>query len=225
MATGSAIAERLAALRQRIAAVGGGDVEIMAVSKTVAPERIAAALAAGVTRLGESYAAEVVDKYADRSSPVAGVRPDFIGRLQTNKVRTLRGLVGRVCSVDRPSLVTELARRMPGVAVLVQVNATGETTKGGCPPEVTETLVAQCRHAGLHVDGLMTIGPTSGDAASTRAAFRVVRRQVDSLGLEVCSMGMSHDLEIAVEEGATQVRIGTAIFGPRASMRQHAGLT
>jgi uncharacterized pyridoxal phosphate-containing UPF0001 family protein len=118
-------------------------------------------------------------------------------------------------SVDRPALVDELARRVPGARLLVQVAATDEPSKGGCPPDDVGGLVQRARAAGLTVEGLMTIGPLEGGAAAARPAFRLVRRLVDELGLAQCSMGMSGDLEVAVEEGATEVRLGTALFGSR----------
>jgi uncharacterized pyridoxal phosphate-containing UPF0001 family protein len=118
-------------------------------------------------------------------------------------------------TVDRPALVDEIARRAPGATVLIQVNATGEKNKGGCRPEDTQVLLEQTRAAGLAVDGLMTVGPTEGGAEAARPTFRVVRSLVDELGLATCSMGMTDDLEVAVEEGTTRVRLGTALFGPR----------
>jgi uncharacterized pyridoxal phosphate-containing UPF0001 family protein len=107
--------------------------------------------------------------------------------------------------------------------VLVQVNATGEPDKGGCPPDEVAVLVDRALTAGLVVDGLMTIGPTGQAPESARAAFRTTRRLVDELGLATCSMGMSDDLEVAVQEGATRVRLGTALFGPRESTRPVRG--
>jgi uncharacterized pyridoxal phosphate-containing UPF0001 family protein len=139
----------------------------------------------------------------------------FIGRLQSNKVRQLAGVVDVWETIDRPALVTELARRAPGATILVQVNTTGEPGKGGCPPDDVAALVEAARAAGLVVDGLMTVGPTVGGAEAARPGFRTTRRLLDRLGLATCSMGMSDDLEAAIEEGATRVRLGTALFGPR----------
>ncbi len=139
----------------------------------------------------------------------------FIGQLQTNKVRQLVGLVDVVESVDRPSLVDELAKRMPGLRVLVQVDTSGDPGKGGCPVADVDALVERAGAKGLDVAGLMTVGPTEGGPEAARPGFRTVRAMVDRLGLAVCSMGMSDDLEVAVAEGATEVRIGSALFGPR----------
>jgi uncharacterized pyridoxal phosphate-containing UPF0001 family protein len=139
----------------------------------------------------------------------------FIGRLQSNKVRQLAGLVDVWETIDRPSLVDELARRAPDARLLVQVNTTDEPDKGGCAPADVAALVARAVTAGLRVDGLMTVGPTGRPASDAAAGFALVRRMADDLGLATCSMGMSDDLEVAVAAGATQVRIGTGLFGVR----------
>lgn len=208
------IAERLDAVRQRIVRAGAdpGAVQIVGVTKGHPIGVVHAGIAAGLTAIGESYAQEINAKFA---APLAIAELHLIGHLQTNKVRLVAGLVDLVSSVDRRSVVAELAKRMPGVRVLVQVNTTGEPAKSGCSPAEAEGLVAAAGAAGLRVEGLMTIGPTDGDAARTRQAFVELRRLVDRLGLTTCSMGMSDDLEIAVAEGSTQVRVGTALFGVR----------
>ena len=217
------IAANLAVIQQRIAAAGGADVEILAVSKTFSLAAIEAAAAAGLHRFGESYAQEVVDKFPE--GPPAPMTVSFIGHLQTNKVRLLRGRVDRVCSVDRPKLVAELAKRLPGVAVLIEVNTTAEDAKSGCRADQVGALIDECAAAGLTVEGLMTMGPTHGTAADTSRAFAALRALVDRHRLAVCSMGMSGDLELAVAEGSTEVRIGTALFGHRTPPPPHAGLT
>jgi hypothetical protein len=118
-------------------------------------------------------------------------------------------------TLDRASVITEVARRAPGARVFVQVNAAREPGKGGCAPEDADALVAAARGAGLLVEGLIAVGPTDMDPQRTRAAFAWTRAAADHLGLRHCSMGMTADLEIAVEEGATLVRVGTALFGER----------
>jgi uncharacterized pyridoxal phosphate-containing UPF0001 family protein len=163
--------------------------------------------------IGENYAQELLTKRA--AALAAGVAVHFIGRLQSNKVRLLADTVAVWESVDRPSLVDQIARRAPGATVLLQVNATGEVDKGGCPPDDVPELLVRAREGGLVVDGLMTVGPTEGGTEAARPGFRLVRRLVDELGLRTCSMGMTDDLEVAVEEGSTRVRLGTALFGPR----------
>lgn len=207
-------------------AAGGQHVDILAVTKSFPVQVVAAARQAGLRRVGESYAQELVDKFPAAGQPghLDDVEVNFIGHLQTNKVRSLVGRVQRVCSVDRPSLIAELAKRMPGTSVLIQVNSTGEPTKSGCPPDATPDLVRRCADAGLQVDGLMTVGPTNGTRAQIDVAFSTVRALVDRLDLTVCSMGMSDDMEIAVAHGSTEVRIGTALFGSRTSIAPNAGL-
>ena len=199
----------LAALRARV----GPDVAILAVTKGFGPAAVAAAAAAGCPAVGENYAQELVGK-AD-AVRAAAVEVHFIGQLQTNKVRQLAGLVDVWETLDRARLVTELARRAPGARVLVQVATTGEVGKGGCAVADVPALVATALAAGLVVEGLMTVGPTSGGPEGARPGFRTVRLLADELGLTTCSMGMSGDLDVAVEEGATEVRVGTALFGPR----------
>jgi len=117
-------------------------------------------------------------------------------------------------TIDRGDLAREVARRHNGAHVLVQVNTTGEEQKGGCDPGLAPGLVAECAELGLSVAGLMTVGP-AGPAEMARPGFRLLRRIADDLGLEDCSMGMSADFEVAAEEGATIVRIGSRLFGPR----------
>jgi uncharacterized pyridoxal phosphate-containing UPF0001 family protein len=147
--------------------------------------------------------------------PDPPVRWHFIGRLQRNKVRAVAPIVALWQSVDRLSLGEEITRRAPGASVLVQVNATGEDGKGGCPPALVPGVVDGCRDLGLDVRGLMAVGPTTGGAAAARPAFEAVRDLAARLGLVEVSMGMTDDLEVAVACGSTMVRVGSALFGPR----------
>jgi PLP dependent protein len=208
--TAGEVAERVAAVRGRIAAAGG-EATLVAVTKGVGADVVAAAVAAGVRDVGESYAQELLAK-----APAVPATPrwHFVGRLQVNKVRLLAGTVDLWQSVDRPRLADELARRAPRARVLVQVDVTGEPTKGGCPPREVPALVDRLVGAGLDVAGLMAIGP-EGPPEEARAGFRAVTALADRLGLPERSMGMSGDLEVAVQEGATMVRVGTALFGSR----------
>jgi PLP dependent protein len=194
-------------------------VEVVAVTKGFGPEAIEAALAVGCGAIGENYAQELVSKRPTIDAARDDLDVHFIGRLQSNKVRSLAGLVDRYDSVDRVSLVTEIARRDPGARMLVQVDTTGATGKGGCSPDEVPALVHAAIEAGLVVEGAMTVGPTEGGADAALPGFRTVRALVDELGLEVCSMGMSGDLEAAVAAGTTEVRLGTALFGERPSRR------
>ncbi|MGD9702065.1 MAG: YggS family pyridoxal phosphate-dependent enzyme [Acidimicrobiia bacterium] len=212
------VADHVAAVRARIAAAGGRDVELVAVTKTFPVEAIRAAVAAGCRAIGENYAQELVAKIAEleRGGIDEGERPEvhFIGHLQTNKVRMLAPVVTVWESVDRPSVVDEIEKRAPGARIYVQVNVTGEPQKSGCRPDEAAALVRRATDAGLQVEGLMTIGVLD-DPVAARAGFRLLRGLSTSLGLRGCSMGMTDDLEIAVEEGATLVRVGRALFGPR----------
>ena len=222
--TSPTVADRLTALRSRIDAIERSwshPVRVVAVTKGFGPEVLQAALDANCDAVGENYAQELLSKRSVIDDCPPGRRPEvhFIGRLQSNKVRQLVGLIDVWSTLDRSSLIKAISRRAPGARVLVQVNTTGEEGKGGCPPDRVQALVLAAREAGLTVDGIMTVGPTGRPPDDARAGFRVARSLVDELGLEVCSMGMSADLPIAVEEGATEVRVGTALFGPRPTSR------
>jgi pyridoxal phosphate enzyme (YggS family) len=203
------VADRVAAIRSRI----GPDVELVAVTKGFGPDAVRDAATAGCTMVGENYAQELMAKWTDLED--LAVRVHFIGRLQSNKVRQLATRVDVWESVDRASLVDEIAARQPGATVLVQVNATGESDKGGCRSDEVGELVTRGLNLNLNVSGLMAVGPTDGDVVRTRHAFQHVRTLADELGLTTCSMGMSHDLDIALDCGTTRVRVGTALFGER----------
>jgi pyridoxal phosphate enzyme (YggS family) len=206
------VAERLAAVNDRIARAGGVDVTVLPVTKTFGVESCWAAYRAGCRAVGENYAQEVVAKLGDQTLPFD---VHFIGQLQTNKVRMLAPIVSVYETVDRTSLVVELAKRVPGARVLLQVNTAGEAGKGGCPIADVPALLDAALGAGLVVEGLMTVGPTEGGPDAARPGFRAVRALLERLGLRVLSMGMTDDLEVAVQEGSTQVRVGSALFGAR----------
>jgi pyridoxal phosphate enzyme (YggS family) len=204
----------VARVRDRIADAGGDPqaVRLVAVTKGQPLEALEAALAAGIDDLGESYPQELAAKAEalhDRS-----VRWHCIGRLQRNKVRQVAPVVHLWQSVDRLSLAAEVARRAPGAEVLVQVNISGSEQQGGCPPARVPSVVEGCNDLGLVVRGLMAIG-AQGPPEAVRPGFRTVRELADRLDLPERSMGMSGDLEVAVAEGATMVRVGGALFSPR----------
>lgn len=207
------VARRVEAVRARIRSAGGdpSDVRLVAVTKGFGPEVVEAVVAAGVIDTAESYAQELVAKAA----VVSGARWHFVGRLQTNKVRLVAPLVHLWQSIDRPELALELRRRAPRAQVLVQVNVCGEQGKGGCDPGETPVLVDHLRQSGFDVTGLMAVGGSAGSPERARPGFRRLNELADRLGLAERSMGMSDDLEVAVEEGSTMVRVGRALFGPR----------
>jgi pyridoxal phosphate enzyme (YggS family) len=206
------LAERLERVRQQISDAGGSHVEVLAVTKGHPIAVIEAALEVGLKAIGENYAQELVAKLNGNSLDAT---VHFIGQLQTNKVRKIVDLVHVYETVDRPALVNELAKKAPGARVLVQVNTTDDSTKGGSPPDEIEPLVELAASAGLNVDGLMTVGPTTGGPEAARPGFRTVRALCDTLGLATCSMGMSDDFIVAVQEGSTRVRLGSVLFGMR----------
>lgn len=212
---------RVAEVRDRIAAAGGGDrTRLIAVTKAFGPEAPRAALAAGVTDLGENYAQELESKSsviaADIAAGIVTAEPrwHFIGGLQSNKIARLAPTVALWQTIDRLSLGRKLAARVPGAEVLVQVNVSEEEQKGGVSPLEARQLVDDLRALDLDVRGLMTIG-AQGPPETVRPGFRLLTQLADDLGLDERSMGMTDDLEIAVEEGSTMVRIGRALFGAR----------
>lgn len=210
----AAVARRLERLRETVhRGATRGAVTICVVTKGFGVDAVRLAHRLGCDAIGENYAQELASKITEAGTDHPPVH--FIGRLQSNKVRSLVGLVDVWQSVDRAALVDEIALRDPGAHVYVQVNATGEPDKGGCLVADAEALVERARRAGLLVDGLMTVGPTTPDPAITRRAFATVRALADRLELTGCSMGMSGDVDLALAEGTTLVRLGTAVFGER----------
>jgi PLP dependent protein len=184
-------------------------VRLVVVTKGVPPPVMQAAFDAGATEFGENRAQELLAK-----APELHGRPTwhFIGRLQRNKVAGLAPLIDLWQSVDRLELGRAIAERAPGAAVLAEVNVAADPAKAGVAADEAPALVDGLRAAGLAVDGLMTI-PAAGE--DPRPAFARLAALADRLGLVEVSMGMRDDFEVAVEEGATIVRVGRAIFGSR----------
>ena len=230
----TAIAANLAAVRVRIAAAARragrspDDVRLIAVSKTLGPGYVLAAAAAGQRDFGENRVQEALQKIGETAE--AMIRWHLIGHLQSNKARKTVGAFACIHSVDSLDLLRRLehaaTEAATDVAVLLQVDLAGEATKFGAPPvEVVRMLDAarSCRH--VRVEGLMTMPPLRVDPEEVRPYFtrlRVFRDEQVATGvpaamLRELSMGMSHDVEVAIEEGATMVRVGTAIFGARTS--------
>jgi pyridoxal phosphate enzyme (YggS family) len=190
-------------------------VRLIAVSKTKPAELVRAAVAAGVDDIGENYLQEALAKHA----AVGGaVRWHLIGHLQRNKAARALELFDLIHSIDSAALGEAVARhaaaRGTPARVLVEVNVGGEASKHGVAPHRLPELLERLRDPHLSVEGLMTV-PPPGPAEVARGYFRQLRALRDAAGLRELSMGMSDDFEIAIEEGATMVRVGRAIFGAR----------
>jgi hypothetical protein len=219
MSDDAALPARLAAVRERVAGAADragrdpGGITLVGASKTVPAATLAAALTAGLGDFGENRAQELVAKA--EALPGRGVRWHFVGRLQRNKVARLAPWVSCWHTVDREVLGAEIARRAPGARVLVEVNLGREPQKGGCDPDTAGALADALRARGLDVAGLMTLPPHGVEPRPYFAALRDLAARIEVSEL---SMGMSDDFERAVEEGATIVRVGRAIFGPRSRL-------
>ena len=233
--TNDPIASRLAAVEARIAAAvarrgPGPKVRLIGVSKRQAIDKLVAAHAAGLRDFGENYAQELRDKQG-LWAVERGARWHYIGALQSNKLKYLVGKVALIHTVDRPQLVAAIDRRAKQAGVvqdtLVEVALAGEAQKGGVPPQQLPAVLdayAEAEHQAVRCVGLMLMPPAAAQPELTRPWFRKLRALRDQLveagarpgvALRELSMGMSGDFEIAIEEGATLVRVGTAVFGPR----------
>ncbi|WP_437879376.1 YggS family pyridoxal phosphate-dependent enzyme [Pseudomonas sp. LRF_L74] len=222
----STIAENIAKVGARIreaAQASGRDsstIGLLAVSKTKPAAAIREAHATGLVDFGENYLQEALGKQLELTD--LALTWHFIGPIQSNKAKPIAEHFDWVHSVDRLKIAERLAAQrpaeLPPLNICLQVNVSGEASKSGCAPEELAALAqAVTQLPRLKLRGLMTIPEPTDDPARQRAAFARLRELRDSLGLELdtLSMGMSHDLEAAIGEGATWVRIGTALFGAR----------
>lgn len=240
--------ERFEAVQERIARAAErsgrspAEVTLVGVAKRQPLDRVLAGLAAGVRVIGQSYIQEARTVRPEIEAALAGdpaaplatseLRWHMVGRLQRNKAGLAARLFDVIESVDRPELAATLARRAQvegrRLEVLIQVSLCGEPQKGGCAPEELSSLVEQILGLpSLRFRGLMTVPAASPDPESARPAFRrlcALRERLASLDPELArsalSMGMSADLDVAIEEGATLVRVGTALFGERIEARR-----
>jgi PLP dependent protein len=187
-------------------------VTIVAVTKGFGPEAVAAAVGAGVRDIGENYAQEMLRKL-DAAPP--GIRWHFLGQLQRNKLARLAPHVYLWHGLDSDAGADALAKRRPGASVLVEVKLADDGNRRGVPAGQVSALVSHASDVGLDVRGLMAIGPAQATRDDVRAGFHGMAALASSLGLKELSMGMSDDFELAVAEGATIVRLGQALFGPR----------
>ncbi|MDO9586561.1 MAG: YggS family pyridoxal phosphate-dependent enzyme [Brevundimonas sp.] len=218
----SSVAARLEAVRRRIAgaARAGGrpadGIVLTAVTKTQPPAAVDAALAAGQRVFGENRVQEAQTRWSGRRGSVSDLELRLIGPLQTNKASDAVSLFDVIETVDRPRLIEALAaaglKAGRTVRVLIQVNTGAEPQKAGVPPGEADALVEEARARGLSVEGLMCI-PPAGEAPGPH--FALLRKIARRNGLEVLSMGMSGDYEMAIRFGATHVRVGSALFGER----------
>jgi PLP dependent protein len=227
--------ENIAAIRKRMADAARragrslDEIALMAVTKTHPPACIREAYAAGLRLFGENRVQEFGEKVSDLAD-LAGAEWHMIGHLQTNKAAKAVELFGAVDSVDSVKLAEKLdavARKLEKkLQLLIEINVGGEVAKSGVAPdsqELEELLLAAPRFKALEICGLMTVPPFTDDPEEARPFFRKLRelrdtiaaRKLPSVSMNVLSMGMSHDFEVAIEEGSTCVRVGTAIFGER----------
>jgi pyridoxal phosphate enzyme (YggS family) len=229
------ISQNISEVRDRIASAARRagrrpeEIALMAVSKTHPPERIREAHAAGLRLFGENRVQEFAGK-ASALADLQGAEWHMIGHLQTNKASKATELFNAVDSVDSVKLAEKLdgaARSLSRkLAVLIEINAGGESAKSGVAPdsrELEDLLLAAPRFEALEFRGLMTVPPFTDDPDEARPYFRKLRdlrdkiskRELPSVSMDALSMGMSHDFEVAIEEGSTCIRVGTAIFGER----------
>ncbi len=209
------IRDRIAAA-EAAAARAPGSVQLIAVSKVQPAGRVEAVLAEGHRLFGENYVQETAAKWPAWRAQYPDVRVHMIGPLQTNKVKLAAELFDAIHTVDRPSLAEKLARlaqsRGASPELFVQVNTGAEPQKAGVLPDEADAFIADCRRMDLPLAGLMCIPPEGEDA---RPHFQMLARIAAGNGLAGLSMGMSSDFEMAIAEGATHVRVGSAIFGAR----------
>ncbi|MBM3132502.1 MAG: YggS family pyridoxal phosphate-dependent enzyme [Chloroflexi bacterium] len=192
-------------------------VALVAITKTVDSSAVREAFRAGIRHFGENRVQEAKAKIEELKDIRSEITWHMVGHLQTNKVKTATALFDIIQSVDSVHLAESVSRHArKTIPILLEVNIADESTKSGFrPAEVPQALEAICRMPGLEVKGLMTVAPMVTDPEVVRPVFRRLRGLRDSLGLEHLSMGMTDDFEVAIEEGATMVRIGRAIFGER----------
>jgi pyridoxal phosphate enzyme (YggS family) len=229
------VRERIASAAAR-AGRAGSDIKLVAVSKTRVPDEMKTAFEAGICDFGENKVQEITSKYdilrsfTKNSTKNRNIKWHMIGHLQRNKVKYITEKVCMIHSVDSLRLAEEIDRRVSAAGttmdVLLQVNPAGETSKSGAAVDDVRKLASDIldRCGGVRIKGLMTIVPIADDPDDVRGYFREVKSLYDSIGREYrcegldfewLSMGMTHDFEVAIEEGANMIRVGTGIFGPR----------
>ncbi len=219
------VKERIIKAQQRSGS--RNSIEIIAVTKTHPPGTIEAVLKSGLDSVGENRIQEAEDKFAKIPDVLTKLTKRLVGHLQSNKINKALQLFDTIDSVDSIKLAQKIGKRAllenRVLPVLLEVNTSGETAKFGFEPENINSLLACFDIEGIEIQGLMTVGPLTADSKIIRKAFQTLRKLLDNINSKVqdekiiseLSMGMSSDFEIAIEEGATMVRLGTALFGPR----------
>ena len=206
------VKERALELAEIVKNKSDGNAMLLPVTKGFGAEEVQAMLEVGLTQVGESYAQEVIEKaqiFNDNR-----IAWHMIGRVQSNKVRKLSETISLWHSVDRKDLITEISKRKKDSKVLIQVDMNNRPQQGGCSLEEVPELIEFASSKGLKVDGLMTIG-VDQDVEATKRAFSGLAKLAESMGLREISMGMSDDYEMAIDHGATILRVGRGIFGER----------
>jgi uncharacterized pyridoxal phosphate-containing UPF0001 family protein len=210
---------RLEEIRARIKRAGGDPdaIEIVAVTKTFGPAACLAAHMAGLSSVGENYAGELLGKHSALGKEAKALTWHYLGAVQRNKVGRLAPVVSCWQGLSRPIEARAIAEKSPAEApaVFVEVNLSTSEKRGGAPPALVPEAVAAAREEGLLVRGLMAVAPLPGEGPGPEAAFSEVARLAESLGLFELSIGMSGDLEAAVQAGSTMIRVGRGLFGPR----------
>lgn len=216
------IAENLKTVRERIAKAAAraerdpASIKLVAVSKNKTAEEIKQAYEAGQKCFGENYAQQLKEKY-EQLKNLSDIEWHFIGHLQKNKAKIVAPIVSWMETIDSLELASALdSRAVNPINCLIEVNIGGEETKAGVPISKLKTLMGGLANfKNVHLEGLMIIPPYSADPEFSRPFFKKLKEICREYSLEEISMGMSHDFEVAIEEGATIIRVGTAIFGER----------
>lgn len=206
------VKERAQELAEVVRTRSDGNAILLPVTKGFGVREVQAMLEVGLTKIGESYAQEILEKTEMITDN--RIAWHMIGRVQRNKVRKLSETVDLWHSVDRKELITEISKYKKNAKILIQVGMNGRSQQGGCSPENVPELIEFASNKGIDVKGLMTIG-VDQDINATKNAFAGVAKLSEKVGLTEISMGMSNDFEIAIDYGATILRVGRSIFGER----------
>ena len=207
------VKERAQQLSELVRTKSDGNAILLPVTKGFGAREVQAMLEVGLTKIGESYAQEILEKR--KMVTDNRIAWHMIGGVQRNKVRKLSETVDLWHSVDRKELITEISKYQKNSKILIQVSLNDRHKQGGCSPENVPDLIEFASDKGINVEGLMTIG-VDQDIDATKNVFAELGKLSETMGLKEISMGMSNDFEIAIDYGATILRVGRSIFGERA---------